>query len=111
MATVNATSSAQGIYNFSAGSFTSDNTVTVVNLGFVPRRVRVINNTDAIVWEKTEGMAVANTLRTGPVATTPASSQVTVDTSSALTIGTDGTFTLTAAAVGSAKAITWTAEA
>lgn len=103
MATVNATSQAMGLPNFASGSFTSDNTATVVNLGFKPRWVKVVNTTDVIVWEKIEGMAAANSVKTVTAGTT------TIDTGSAILINTDGTITLSATAVGSAKAISWVA--
>lgn len=104
MATVNATSRSAGVVNFASGSFTSDNTATVVNLGFTPRWVKVINSTDVIVWEKIEGMAAANSVKTVTAGTT------TVDTGSAILINTDGTITLSSTAVGSSKAISWVAQ-
>lgn len=103
MATVSATSKAAGVLGFSSGSFTSDNTATTVTLGFVPRWVKVVNTTDVIVWEKIEGMAAANSIKTVTAGTT------TVDTGSAILINTDGTITLSSTAVGSSKAISWVA--
>lgn len=103
MATVNATSQAMGLANFASGSFTSDNTATVVNLGFKARWVKVVNTTDVIVWEKIEGMAAANSVKTVTAGTT------TIDTGSAILVNTDGTITLSSTAVGSAKAISWVA--
>lgn len=103
MATVAATSQAMGVDNFASGSFTSDNTATVVNLGFKPRWVKVVNTTDVIVWEKIEGMAAANSVKIVTAGTT------TIDTGSAILINNDGTITLSATAVGSAKAISWVA--
>lgn len=103
MATVAATSQAMSIADFASGSFTSDNTATIVTLGFKPRWVKVVNSTDVIVWEKIEGMAAANSVKTVTAGTT------TVDTGSAILINTDGTITLSATAVGSAKAISWVA--
>lgn len=102
MATVYATSTTGGIAHFSSGSFTSDNTATTVTLGFTPRWVKVVNSTDVIVWEKIEGMAAANSVKTVTAGTT------TVDTGSAITLSENG-FTLSAAAVGDAKAIAWVA--
>lgn len=103
MATVAATSKAASITEFSSGSFTSDNTATTVTLGFKPRWVKVINSTDTIVWEKIEGMAAANSVKTVGAGTT------TIDTGSAILINTDGTITLSQTAVGSSKAISWVA--
>lgn len=105
MATVTATSRSGGIVNFASGSFTSDNTATTVTLGFVPRWVKVINSTDVIVWEKIEGMAAANSVKTVTAGTT------TVDTGSAILINTDGTITISQTAVGNSKAIAWVAMA
>lgn len=105
MATVTATSRSAGISNFASGSFTSDNTATTVILGFVPRWVKVVNSTDVIVWEKIEGMAAANSVKTVTAGTT------TVDTGSAILINTDGTITISQTAVGNSKAIAWVAMA
>ncbi len=105
MATVTATSKSGGVVNFSSGSFTSDNTATTVTLGFKPRWVKVVNTTDVIVWEKIEGMAAANSIKTVTAGTT------TIDTGSAILINTDGTITLSQTAVGNSKAISWVAFA
>lgn len=105
MATDTATSRSGSIVNFSSGSFTSDNTACVVTVGFVPRWVKVVNSTDVIVWEKIEGMAAANCIKTVTAGTT------TVDTGSAILINTDGTVTLSATLCGNAKAIAWVAFA
>jgi hypothetical protein len=105
MATVTASSRAAGVINTAAGSFTSDNTATVVSLGFNPSWVKVINSTDVIVWEKVTGMAAANSIKTVTAGTT------TVDTGSAILFNGDGTITLSATAVGNSKAISWVAYA
>ena len=103
MATFGATSQARGIANFASGSFTSDNTITTLTIGFVPRWIKVVNSTDVIVWDKIEGMAAANSVKTVTAGTT------TVDTGGAITINSDGTVTLAAATVGASKAISWVA--
>lgn len=103
MATVSAVSQDGGISNFASGSFTSDNTATIVKLGFKARYVKVVNSTDVIVWEKIEGMAAANSVKTVTAGTT------TVDTGSAILINDDGTITLSSTAVGNSKAISWVA--
>lgn len=100
---VSATTQAASIHNFASGSFTSDNTAAVVALGFKPRWVKVVNTTDVIVWEKIEGMAAANSVKTVTAGTT------TIDTGSAILINTDGTITISATAAGNAKAISWVA--
>lgn len=102
MATVNATAQDGGVSNFASGAFTSDNTATVVTLGFTPRWIKVVNTTDVIVWEKITGMAAANSVKTVTAGTT------TIDTGSAIVIGTNG-FTLSSTAVGNSKAISWVA--
>jgi hypothetical protein len=99
-----ATSKSAGVVNLSSGSFTSDNTATIVTLGFTPRWIKVVNSTDVIVWEKLEGMAAANSIKTVTAGTT------TIDTGSAILINTDGTFTVSATACGNAKALSWVAE-
>lgn len=104
MATVTAASNSAGIVNFASGSFTSDNSITVVTLGFTPRWIKVVNTTDVIVWEKIEGMPAANSVKTVTAGTT------TMDAGGAITINTDGTISLSAAAVGTAKAISWVAQ-
>lgn len=93
---------ADGILNRASGAFTSDGNDTVITLGFVPKWVKVVNSTDAIVWEKIYGMAAANSVKI--IDTT-----MSIDTGSAIVIGTDGTFTLEAATVGTSKAIAWIA--
>ena len=98
-----AISNAAGVVNVASGAFTSDNTDTTVSLGFVPRWVKVVNSTDTIVWEKLEGMAAVNSVKTVAAGTT------TIDTGSAIIINADGTMVLEAATVGSAKAISWIA--
>lgn len=100
-----ATSQSASISNFASGSFTSDGTAAVVTLGFKPRWVKVVNTTDVIVWEKIEGMAAANAVKTVTAGTT------TIDTGSAILINTDGTITISATAAGTAKAISWVAKA
>lgn len=102
MATFGATSQAAGVVNFASGSFTSDNTITVVNLGFRPRHVKVVNATDVIVMEKIEGMAANATVNTVTAGTT------TINTSSLITLNA-ADFTLSTTAVGNAKAISWVA--
>ena len=105
MALVSATSRGAGINNLATGSFTSDNTATTISLGFKPVWVKVINSTDTIVWEKLEGLAAANSVKTVGAGTT------TIDTGSAILINADGTVTLSATAVGNSKAISWIAMA
>jgi len=104
MATVTPTTQAAGVVNLASGSFTSDNTATVVTLGFKARWIKVVNTTDVIVWEKIEGMPAVNSVKTVTAGTT------TMDAGSAILINADGTITLSATAVGNAKAISWVAQ-
>lgn len=62
MATDTPTSQSQGIVNMATGSFTGAGEAVDINLGFVPRRVELINVTDRIrhIWQ--EGMAATTTL-------------------------------------------------
>jgi hypothetical protein len=110
--TVAARSQARGISNFASGSFTSDGNVTNITLGFVPRYMKVFNNTDVIQWEKTEGMAAADAVKTA-AGSTGASDTIatTVETGSDVLFNSDGTVSLSAALVGSSKAISWIAMA
>ena len=105
MGNVSASAQSKGIVNFASGSFTSDGTAAVVQLGFNPRWVKVVNTTDVIVWEKIAGMAAANSIKTVTAGTT------TIDTGSAILINTDGTATISATAAGTSKAISWVAMA
>jgi hypothetical protein len=103
MATDVATSVSNGIVNFASGSFTSDNTDTIVTVGFTPRWIKVVNTTDVIVWEKIAGMPAVNSVKTVTAGTT------TMDAGSAIIFNSDRTMTLEAATVGNAKAISWVA--
>ena len=110
--TKGATSQAMGITNFASGSFTSDGNVYSIVLGFKPRYMKIINETDAIVWEKVEGMAAANSVKINP-GSTGASVTVTttVETGSDILLNDDGTVSLSAALVGTSKDIAWIAQA
>jgi hypothetical protein len=104
MATGTVTSRDAGITHLATGSITSDGTAITVTLGFKPRWVKVVNSTDAIIWEKIEGMAAANSVKTVTAGTT------TIDTGSAILINTDGTITISSTAAGTSKAISWVAQ-
>jgi len=105
MATVSIATRSGGVINTASGSFTSDNAAQVVNLGFKPAWMKVINETDSIVWEVFASSSSTKVLKTTGV---PA---VTVDTGSAIVINSDGTVTLSATAVGNSKVITFVAFA
>ena len=103
MATDTATSQSMGVVNFATGSFTGDGTATTVTLGFKPRRVHLINMTDRIeqVWQ--EGMAATNTLNRD------AAGAGTLNTGTLISVPTEKTFLIAAAAAVNAKAYVWSA--
>lgn len=92
-----------GVVNFASGTLTGDGSANTLTLGFVPRYVKVINETDVLVWEKFGSQVAANSIKTVTAGTT------TVDTTSAIVINTDGTVTVSSGAVGSADSAFWVA--
>jgi hypothetical protein len=105
MATVTISKRNDGIANMATGSFTSDNAAQTLTLGFVPTHIRIINETDVVLWEKWDPMAAANALKTvGSTGVT------TLDANSYVLINSDGTITLHATLVGNAKAIKFIAH-
>lgn len=110
--TKGATSQAMSISNFASGSFTSDGNDYSITLGFKPRYVKIINSTDVIIWEKVEGMAAANSVKT-VAGSTGANDTITtsVETGSDILFNSDGTMSLSAALAGTSKAISWIAMA
>lgn len=105
MATVTLATRSGGVINSASGSFTSDNAAQVINLGFKPMWVKVINETDVIVWEVFASSSATKVVKTVTGGTT------TVDTGSAIVINSDGTITLAAGTVGNSKVITFVALA
>lgn len=103
MTVFNPTSQSMGVVNYASGALTSDNAAGTIKIGFKARHVEVFNETDVILWTKMEGMVAANTRK---VVT---AGDLTVDTASAIVINTDGTFTISATAMGNAKALRWAA--
>lgn len=101
MATVTYSARSGGTVNSVVGSFTSDNAAQTLTLGFKPNYIKVINETDTIVWESFSVSSSTKVLKTTGV---PA---VTVDTGSAIVINSDGTVTLSATLVGNSKVITF----
>jgi len=105
------TRQAEGITNTASGKITGAGAVVDVTLGFVPRYVRVFNETDVIVWEKYYTQVDANCMKQVAAGTT------TADTSSAIVIKAGAPagdsykgFSLSAALAASGKALHWTAE-
>jgi hypothetical protein len=103
MATVTIDSRNGGVSQRADFHFTSDNAAQSVNLGFVPSRVLIVNETDSIVWEKIGSMTAANSLKN--TAGAAGACVIALDTNSQILINTDGTITLGATLVGNAKAI------
>ena len=101
MATVTYSAKSAGVVNSVTGSFTSDNAAQTLTLGFKPNFIKIINETDTIVWE---AFSVSTATKTLKIAGTPA---VTIDTGSAIVINSDGTVTLSATLVGNSKVITF----
>lgn len=101
MATVTYSARSGGVLNSVVGSFTSDNAAQTLTLGFKPNYIKVINETDTIVWESFSVSSSTKVLKTTGV---PA---VTVDTGSAIVINSDGTVTLSSTLVGNSKVITF----
>ena len=104
-----ATSKSAGVVNMSTGSFTGAGAIVTVTLGFVPRRVHLINVTDRIeqVWQ--EGMAATTTLnRDATGAGTANTSSLVVPKGTLDSDGYDG-FSVAATAAVNAKAYVWTA--
>lgn len=82
---------------------TSGGNAIQFNCGFTPRKVRVINVTDGLIWEWMYGMPAANAIKTALTGPT-----IAQDTGSAFTISSESgngvsTVTLSATAAGSAK--------
>lgn len=91
-----------------SGVFTSASTAADVTLtvGFAVKRIRLINETDGVVWEKTADMTAANSLKIVSHDT----AQVSIDTNSLIVLNADGTVTVKAGLQGNSKKIAWVAE-
>lgn len=92
-----------GIVNTAYGKFTSDGNDALITLGFVPSMVKIINETDAIVWDAINGMTATKVAKTDTA--------VAIDTGSAIVIGTDGTVALSSTLCGTSKVLAWVAYA
>jgi hypothetical protein len=98
-----------GVVNLTTGNFTSSNDDVVIRIGFQPRRVTVLNETDTIRWGKLVGMATANcTKETSSTLSVETGSQILFDQAN---VGDPvWTVTLAAALVGNSKAIVFVIE-
>ena len=98
-----------GVVNLTTGNFTSSNDAVVINIGFQPRRITVLNETDTIRWGKQVGMAAAN-------CTKETSSTLSVETGSDILFNQPNvgegiwTITLSATLCGNSKAISFVIE-
>lgn len=91
-----------GVVNSACGKFTSDNNAATITPGFVPNYVKVINETDAIIWEAINGMSSTKVAKTDTA--------VAITTNSDIVINSDGTVTLSSSLCGSSKVIVWYAS-
>lgn len=92
-----------GMSNLASGTLTGDGTIANVACGFTPRHVKVVNETDVIVWERFDTMGATKSVKTVTAGTT------TIDTTSAITFSADG-FSLAAAVNASGKVLHWIAN-
>lgn len=88
---------------FATGAFTSDGNATSIVVGFLPRSVKVVDETGGIVWEKLQGMAPQNTVKSGAI-----------DATTAISFPTDpglnepgNTVLLSAGLCGTGKKLSW----
>lgn len=104
--TTNTQASSAGIVNHKTGYVVSDGgaaAATTFTLGFTPRIVRFHNVTDRISDEWYQGMAAASSIHTVAVGTR------TLEATNGITVGTDGTFTVTAVTMVASKTFVWEA--
>lgn len=100
-----------GMANYASGGLTTDAATAaayVLNLGFTPRKFRIINITDMTQYEWRDQMPAADSLKTVTAGT------FTLDTTGAITIGsglTDRTVTLSAGVMVASKSFVWEAFA
>lgn len=103
MATGTVNRSGMGIARGSSGKATGDGTALSVTLGFKPKHVIIYNRTDVTRWEKFDGMADANSLKTVAAGT------CTDDNTSAIVFAEKG-FVTSAALNAAGKDLYWFAE-
>ena len=87
-----------GVERNDSGGHTGDGTVLNVNLGYRPKRVELINVTDAIRHTKHDDMAAAQTLQEIAAGAMTVTNTITIN---------DRGFSVAAAANISAKVYTW----
>jgi len=103
---VSITSRSAGIPNSVSGTIVSSGSAAAatISLGFVPARVKIIDISGVIVWEKFADMAATDTVKTVTAGTT------TIDTTSAIVINSDGSITLSSGLCGTGKTLVWNAS-
>lgn len=109
---------AGGIINYASGGLSTDASAAAaytINLGFTPRKFKIIDTTTAgapIQYEQIDQMPAANTLKTvGGAAGVPA---ITIDTTGLITIAqgnSDRTVTLAAGIMVASHTFVWEAWA
>jgi len=98
-----------GVVNLTTGNFTSSGDAVVINIGFQPRRISVLNETDTILWGKQVGMSAAN-------CTKITSTTLSVETASDILFNQANTgegvwtITLSSTLAGTSKAISFVIE-
>jgi hypothetical protein len=92
-----------------SGYFTGAGNVVSIPVGFQPSHVRIVDETDVIIWDWYKGLAATHTIKQVTAGTT------TVDTTSAILVSTDlagnCTITLTAALAVNAANICYVIDA
>ena len=104
--TTNTRAYSAGIVNHATGYVVSDSATAAAatfTVGFIPRIVRFHNVTDRISDEWLTGMAAASSIHTVAAGTR------TLETTNGITVGTDGTFTVTAVTMVASKTFVWEA--
>lgn len=104
MAIINFSKRGDGVVNVVSGSFTGDGTAQVINLGFDPLHMYLVNETDVIFYKKIDPQVAANCIKILAVGT------MTLDTSSAIVFNGDKTVTISAATNVAAKAFKFIAR-
>lgn len=104
-----ATSKSGGVVNMSTGSFTGAGAGVTVTLGFVPRRVHLINVTDRIeqIWQ--EGMAATTTINRDALGVGTANTSSLILPKGSAAADTYNGFLVAAGAAVNAKAYVWSA--
>ena len=104
--TTNTKAYSAGIVNHATGYVVTDSgtaAATTFTVGFIPRIVRFHNVTDRISDEWLTGMAAASSIHTVAAGTR------TLETTNGITVGTNGTFTVTATTILASKTFVWEA--